>query len=205
MDLRSSTDEDLMSAWVGGDPRAFREIFDRYAPRLLGMLRRGLHDEPAAQDLVQQTFLQLHRARADFRAGARFRPWLFTIALNLKREHFRRLSRRREEARDDFEQHVGSAPSGDHLAREQAARLVQLALRELPDNQREVIELHWLAELPFPEVAEAVGASLSAVKVRAHRGYARLREAVTTALGGNRAALEAIFEGGGDGSESPLS
>ena len=50
------------------------------------------------------------------------------------------------------------------------------ALAALPDHQREVIELHWLGELPFPEVARAVGASLSAVKVRAHRGYKRLRD-----------------------------
>ena len=83
-----------MAAYVGGDRSAFAVLFERYAPRLLRLMQRDLGRGEDAHDLVQQTFLQLHRARRDFRAGAKLRPWLFTIALNLKRQHFRRQGRR---------------------------------------------------------------------------------------------------------------
>jgi DNA-directed RNA polymerase specialized sigma24 family protein len=63
----------------------------------------------------------------------------------------------------------------------------------LPADQREVIELHWFDELEFPEVAQVVGASVSAVKVRAHRGYVRLRQILgDAALPGNRASGDGI-------------
>ena len=85
-----------MAAYVAGDRAALDELFQRLAPVLLRVLARQLPNREEANDLVQQTFLQLHRSRNDFREGARLRPWLFTIAINLKREHFRRVKRRPE-------------------------------------------------------------------------------------------------------------
>jgi len=168
------SDEELMAAYVAGDAEAFRQLFDRLAPVLLRVLRRQLRTEEEAGDLVQQTFLQLHRARHDFRAGARLRPWLFTIAYNLKREHFRRSMRRPEAPLElDGRNEPAVGPLGHERADAQQA--VRHALEQLPEDQAEVIVLHWLEGLSFPEVAEAVGASLSAVKVRAHRGYAAMR------------------------------
>jgi RNA polymerase sigma-70 factor (ECF subfamily) len=168
------TDEELMRAYVGGDEAAFREIFARYAPRLFRVVRRQVASADDANDIVQQTFLQLHRARADFHQGARLRPWLFTIALNLKREFFRKRGRRPESPLDlDGRSDPASAPVEPD--RDERGRLLREALARLPQNQREVIELHWFEELPMAEVAVIVGASVSAVKVRAHRGYERLR------------------------------
>src|SRR5262249_9001117 len=90
------TDEELMAAYVAGEGAACRELSDRYAQILTGVLRRSLSRPDDARDLVQLTFLHVHRARNDYLPGAPFRPWLFTIALNLKREHFRRGARRHE-------------------------------------------------------------------------------------------------------------
>src|SRR5438128_1919265 len=90
------SDEELMRAYVSGDSAAFRELFERYGPVLLRVMRHQLRRPEEARDLVQQTFLQLHRSRLDFREGAQLRPWLFTIAMNLKREYFRRAGRRPE-------------------------------------------------------------------------------------------------------------
>jgi RNA polymerase sigma-70 factor (ECF subfamily) len=170
------SDEALLAAYVAGDGAAFRALFSRYAPVLLRVLRRYTGSDADASDLVQHTFLQVHRARHDFREGARFRPWVFTIALNLAREHHRRRSRRQESPLDagDVPEPVADlapAPSDGEYAR----RRVQQALASLPDAQREVIVLHWLEERPMAEIAEVVGASVTAVKVRAHRGYERLR------------------------------
>ncbi len=162
-----------MRAYVGGDSASFDELFRRYAPMLTRVLGRDL-SLAAAEDLVQQTFLQLHRARNDFDLNARLRPWLFTIGFNLKRELFRRRKRRPESSLDlDGRGDPSEGPRG--AERFDAAQALRHALARIPQDQAEVIALHWLAGLPFPEVAQLVDASVSAVKVRAHRGYAALR------------------------------
>lgn len=183
-----ATDEALMSAYVAGDKRAFAELFQRYGPMLHGMARRQLRSDELARDIVQQTFLQVHRARRDFREGARLKPWLFTIATNLVREHFRRKGRRPEtsyEAAREASPSVEPTVDPVDLAEIQATQLdvghLREALGRLPESQRLVIELHWIQGYPFPEVAKMVGASVSAVKVRAHRGYQKLRAMVAEA------------------------
>lgn len=171
-DARS--DEQLMLAYLAGDSAAFRIIFERYAPLLTRAMQRELYVREEATDLVQQTFLHLHRARSDFDPAQMLRPWLFTIAFNLKREHFRRTKRRPERPLDAIlvEPTVPALGAAQFEARRTLARV----LCDLPPDQREVIELHWFDGLDFPEVAQVVGATLSAVKVRAHRGYVRLRQ-----------------------------
>jgi len=166
-----------MRAYVGGDPAAFGELFERYAPLLEAVFRRRLRRAEEARDLVQQTFLHLHRSRADFREDARLRPWLFTIGMNLLRESQRR-SFRRPEATLELDGVRDPAVEAAGQQRVDAARTLEVALGALPADQRDVITLHWLAGVPLPEVAEIVGASLSAVKVRAHRGYAAMRRAL---------------------------
>ncbi len=172
--MHDVSDESLMAAHRNGDAAAFREIFRRWAPRLQRLLRRGVARPEDVHDLVQQTFLQLHRARHDFRPDAKLRPWLYTIALNLQRQYYRRHGRRPEMSIED----AGAEPTAED--RDAEGRLddahVRAALGALPDAQREVIVLHWFEGLSFAEVAQIVGASQSAVKVRAHRGYGRLRE-----------------------------
>lgn len=166
-----------MAAYAAGDAPAFRVIFERYAPLLLRSMLRDLYVREEANDLVQQTFLQLHRARADFDPGQKLKPWVFTIAMNLKREHFRRKKRRPERSFDP--ESMGEPAVGAlGAARVEAQRTLARVLADLPADQRQVIELHWFDGLEFPEVAEVVGASVSAVKVRAHRGYVRLRQAL---------------------------
>lgn len=173
------TDEQLMAAYVAGERAAFGELFARYGPRLVRLFSRDLGGRDEVHDLVQQTFLQLHRARLDFRVDAKLRPWLFTIALNLKRQHFRRLGRRGEASLEDANAEP-VAPRGNPEADVRDAQL-RRALDHLPEAQREVIVLHWFEGLSFREIADAVGAGVSAVKVRAHRGYGRLRELMADA------------------------
>jgi RNA polymerase sigma-70 factor (ECF subfamily) len=163
-----------MAAYISGEMAAFREIFQRYTPLLQRAMTRDLRSPEEANDLVQQTFLHLHRSRLDFEPGRKLKPWIFTIALNLKREYFRRNRRRPETSlEDDRIAEPFEGPRGQE--RSDAARETARALAALPPDHREVIELHWFAGLSFPEVAEAVGSTVAAVKVRAHRGYVALR------------------------------
>ncbi|MBC8069960.1 MAG: RNA polymerase sigma factor [Deltaproteobacteria bacterium] len=167
------TDEALMLAYVAGDRSAFERLFERWSPRLRRTFARSGLREDEAGDLVQLTFLHLHRARLDFHPGAPLRPWIFTIALNLRRQHLRRLGRKPEQAFAD-DAPAPAAPREDP-DRSLLGGVVHAALARLPEAQRDVIALHWFEGLSFREVAEVVGATQTAVKVRAHRGYAKLR------------------------------
>lgn len=153
----------------------------RWTPALRALMTRGGASPAEVDELVQEVFLRLHRSAADFRPGAPLRPFLLTIALNLRRETSRQRARRSVLAPMDAERDpasVGATPSSSDDKLD-----VDKLLGELPEAQRTVIELHWFLGLPFPDIAEAVGASVGAVRVRAHRGYEQLR---------------ALLAGGGD-------
>ncbi len=173
------SDEELMAAYVAGEQSAFGELFQRYGQMLVRLMSRHIRNQDDVHELVQQTFLQLHRARNDFDQSRRLRPWLMTIAFNLKREYYRRRMRKPEAALDHEPPDSGGGL--DHpVERKNKALKLRAALKTLPDSQREVIEMHWFKEMSFPEVAEVLGLTVSAVKVRAHRGYKKLRGELET-------------------------
>jgi RNA polymerase sigma factor (sigma-70 family) len=177
------SDEELMRAYCGGERAAFDELFQRYAGLLLRVARRQLETEDQARDVVQETFVRLHAARHDFRQDARLRPWVMTIAMNLVREHWRRTKRRKTSLDDTLDARPGPVAEREPLETRQRADLLRRALGQLPASQREVVELHWLQERPFAEVAEIVGTSEGAVRVRAHRAYKTLKELLEPELG----------------------
>ena len=164
-----------MAAYCAGDSASFGELFARYAPILERVLRRFGPSKDQLADLVQQTFLQLHRARNDFRHDSELRPWLMTIAFNLAREQLRR-ARRRPETELDATAEFKLAHQPVEQQRFELRRDLSLALAQLPNDQQEVVRLHFVEELSFEEISEKVGASTGAVRVRAHRGYTALRK-----------------------------
>jgi len=172
------TDELLMVAHAKGDASAMGELVRRYGPVLTRIMARGMRTQSDTQDLVQQAFLQLHRARKDYHADKPLRPWLITIAMNIKRMHLRKLGRRKEDALDERGYAEVEVEPVD-LEKKEQNQAVRNAIDSLPEGQRTVVYLHWIEGLPFDEVATIVGASKSAVKVRAHRAYGVLREKLT--------------------------
>ena len=180
----AATDEELMDAYINGDDAAFRLLFERYAPILLRLTRRHLRDDQLAEEIVQQTFFRLHGARNDFRRGSKLRPWVMTIAMNLVREHWRRTKRRKMTS---LEVDTRAAPEADFMPLElrQRSALLHGALEKLPTSQREVVELHWFQERPYAEVAEIVGTSEGAVRVRAHRAYTTLKQLLASEIRGD--------------------
>ena len=177
--LEEASDEELMALYCHQTERAaFEELFRRYGGRLQGYFARVTGSQELARDMVQQPFMHVHRARADFRHGAPFRPWFYTIGHNIRREHFRRRARKPEVLYDP-ERHGEPRTSPDVSSA--TDRAVRRALQQLSDSQREVVVLHWYEGLTFQEIGAVVGASTSAVKVRAHRAYKKLREALQEA------------------------
>jgi RNA polymerase sigma-70 factor (ECF subfamily) len=187
--LPMPSDEELMQSYVAGDASAFHELFRRYGPLLLRSMRRELVSSAEAEDLVQQAFLQIHRARNDFDPSRRLKPWVYTIALNLKREYLRSRRRRPTQPLENVEEPAVAAVDPEL---EDRARALRRALSALPLQQRDVIELHWFDGLSFTEVGETLGISTTAAKVRAHRGYCRLKEALSPLGLGNSNPLDGI-------------
>ncbi len=169
------SDEVLMDRYCAGDTAAFSTLFRRYAPRLV-RFTRGYVGPAQAEDCTQQVFLKVHLSRDNFRAGAKVAPWLFAIAHNQALDHVRSAPRRREIS--DGDDHASQVAVPAPMRDPSLNAAVRAALQALPADQRDVVTLHWLGGLSFPEVAGVVGASHEAVRARAHRAYSALRSSL---------------------------
>ena len=169
------TDETLMAAYCAGDDAAFEALFARYGAVLFRVARRHLETEDQAREVAQEVFVRVHAARHDFRQGARFRPWVMTITMNLCREYWRKKKRRKTHSDDTLDRREAPAAERGPIETRQRAELLRSALEALPESQRVVVELHWFQDLPFAEVAKIVGSSEGAVRVRAHRAYKTMK------------------------------
>lgn len=166
-------DEALMARFCAGEEAAFEALYQRYAAGILAFLRRLVRDDALADDLLQTTFLSMVRARGRYVAGAGVRGWLFAIAANAGRDALRRRRVRPEVPVDEADPHLWTTDA--EMPDPAVARAIVAALERLPPDQREAVLLHKWQELSFEEIAAALGISVSAAKVRAHRGYERLR------------------------------
>jgi len=165
-----------MIAVQAGEAPAYEKLLSELIPYLRRFVQRRLLDASAAEDVVQNILISIHRARGSYRAERRFTPWLHAIARNAIIDQARRHARRsrREvslEAEGVAEPSIGPAePSRARLSPE-----LEGALSALPDAQREAVELIHLHGYSIAEAAARVGATQAALKVRAHRGYRALR------------------------------
>jgi len=165
----------LMTAYQGGDMHAFEELYARLAPQLRGYLTSLARDAVRAQDLLQDTFLQVHKARHTYESPRPVRPWIYAIARNVFLMSYRTASRRakREVLADEDLPELPVPPEVASLADRQE---VSRALATVPVGRREAVVLHHVMGLSFKEVGRALGISEGAAKVRAHRGMVELRE-----------------------------
>src|SRR6516162_2593042 len=101
MEDTSPTDEKLMAAYVAGDGRAFEQLFARLAPRLHRFFRRSFRAQATADDLLQITFLKLHKARDTYKPDMRVAPWAFAIAARVRLDEFRKRKRLAEDGDEE--------------------------------------------------------------------------------------------------------
>jgi RNA polymerase sigma-70 factor (ECF subfamily) len=168
-----------MERYAAGDDAAFEALYDALAGRLYGYIRRHVPDRQACDDLLQETFLRMHRARGTFVTGAAVLPWAFAIARRLVIDQAGR-NRRSPRIVDDVDPEP-VIPVTDTDRPEQALEARQLAQRlagalaQLPDSQRTAFELLKQDGLTLAEAAAVLGTTATAVKLRAHRAYESLR------------------------------
>jgi RNA polymerase sigma-70 factor (ECF subfamily) len=178
-----------MERYSTGDDAGFAEVYDAIAPRLLSFLRRATRDDAAAEDLLQQTLLQIHRDRGSFLSGARVIPWAYAIARRLMIDRARRRvveQRVFSDAPDDDDRAIDEAASAtasfdDLLHARHLEERVQRRLDALPEKQRTAYRLLQQEGLSLKLAAEVLGTSVTAVKLRAHRAYEALRAVLAEA------------------------
>jgi len=175
-----SLDEDvrLMLAFRAGDDAAFDALFERWAGRLLRYLERMLREPATAEELVQESFLRVYRARERYEPEARFSTWLYRIATNLALNELRRPRRRDPHDSLDAEDAVPLAevqPATDDVVH--ARRMgegVEAALGRLPERQRLALWLSAVEGQSYAEVARTLDVSEKAVKALVHRARVSL-------------------------------
>lgn len=174
--MKSNEDDDpfpdLMIRYQGGDQSAFDEIYRLTVAGLESYLGRWARSA-ARDDLVQETYLQMHRARRTYRPELPFRPWLYAIARHVALWSLRTRRRRwsREIGVEEYPEKTTTEPQPDVLMR----RRLEEAIARLPANQQEVVWLAQVEGMSSAEISRVVGATPGAIKVRLHRANARLR------------------------------
>jgi RNA polymerase sigma factor (sigma-70 family) len=172
------TDAELLAA-ARTDASAFRALYDRYALRVLRYHVRRTSDQDAAHDLTAETFAQAWLARTRFRdqAGGSAAPWLFAIARHVLLASVRRRALEQSACRRLGLELSGAAPEPD----ERWLEGLDEALAALPDGQRDAIRLRVEDDLAYDRVAESLGTTPQAARVRVHRGLAALRNRLSDA------------------------
>lgn len=173
-----------MSRYADGDDGAFVAVHRALVERLRTFLVRMCRSQALADDLTQETFLRMHRARGSFAPGARVVPWAYAIARNVYIDHTRQRSARREQPSAEDEELGASIAAGPEVDGEQVtmaselAALVERTLAGLSPNQREAFVLIRYEGMSVEEAAAILGITEGAVKLRAFNAYEALRKAL---------------------------
>jgi RNA polymerase sigma-70 factor (ECF subfamily) len=190
-DSSASSDEELLGSFCRGKTEAFGELVRRYERELYGYLRRYLGDSSLAEDVFQNTFLQLYLKSSQYEAGRPVRPWLYTIATHQAIDALRRnarhqilsLEQKRVDSSDgelrnllDALESRGPAPLDNLTAQERKER-VRASVDRLPDFLREVVILAYYQGLKYREIAEMLNIPVGTVKSRLHAALVKLQEA----------------------------
>jgi len=167
---------------VEGDAGAFASLYSIAAPRLFRSMLTLIRNRAVAEDLLQQTFLKLHRYRRAYVAGSDPLPWLRTIAYRMCFDELRRARRERLALADaqsgllaQLSTRDGGAADAQPTYSERAIVAALHALDRLPEAHRTALILTKLEGNTIEEAAELLGTTPTAIKLRAHRGYQRLR------------------------------
>ena len=174
--MTAASDTELMREVRGGRTSALAALFERHHARLYRFCMQMTGNRQVSEDLVQDVFMRMLKYRKSFQDEMAFVPWMFRIARNACTDHFRRA------ARDAFPEEgfdcrpADEAAADDRIDDDDRARLLRRALLALPVERREVLVLSRYEFKSYEEIARALGCSVGAVKVRAHRAMKQLRQ-----------------------------
>lgn len=166
----------LMVRYQRGDSEAIDELVQSLSPLLWRYFMSPHTSRSDTEDLLQDCWVRIHRSRHTYRPSDPLLPWIFAIARHTRLDGYRQ--RRRRESRETL---VATLPevavSDEHPTLPDTTRFARL-LEKLPDSQREVILMLKVSDMSLEEVARATSSTVGAIKQKAHRAYARLREII---------------------------
>jgi RNA polymerase sigma factor (sigma-70 family) len=172
------SDESLMLAYAAGHVAAFEQLYARHRGPLYRFLARQLRNDALADELFQDIWQKVIAARASWRPDAAFSTWLFRIAHNRLNDHWRAL-KHRPPAPSDADERTAQVPDPHTpertLSEFEQRRRLQLALDELPEDQREVVVLRLERELTLEEIGDITGVGRETVKSRLRYAMDKLR------------------------------
>jgi RNA polymerase sigma-70 factor (ECF subfamily) len=184
---------ELMGRYCAGDARAFQRLYALVGPKILAYLVGLTSDRALAADVLQQTFLKLHQARATYVRGADPVPWIYTIAHRACLDELRKRKSSRIKLTSDGELPAEPRATLTGLPEEGAAeegadeRISLADLEALPQNQKEALILTKVHGRSLAEAAMITGSTPGAIKQRAHRAYVTLRQRLSARAPGARA------------------
>ncbi len=176
--MEQKRDEQLLAEHLAHTPGAFDQLVARYAEELFSFFLRFVGNRSAADDLVQETFLQVHLSAASFDPGRTFKPWLYTIAANKGRDWMRARGRRPVQSLDAAGDSDGPTPGmliaaeGEsapaEFERQERRRQVREVIDQMPEMQRTILLLGYFQKLPYAEMSEILDIPIGTVKSRLH-------------------------------------
>jgi RNA polymerase sigma-70 factor (ECF subfamily) len=194
--MMGRSDEELMLNYREGDEAAFEMLYRKYEKPVLDFIYRMVMSADEAENLCQETFFRVVRARKNYQVTATFKTWLFQIALNLCRDRQRRMKHRShlslsapvraQNDRDAELQDVLADPSPDLVRRVETAELgdlVQRAVAALREDEHLVVVLKEYQGLEFSEIAEIMDCPVGTLKSLNHRAHEKLRKTLAKYLG----------------------
>ncbi len=178
MDGLDASDETLMLAYAAGDAAAFEQLYARHRGKLYRYLQRQLRDNAVADELFQDVWQRVIAARSGWKPDAGFATWLYTIAHHRLGDHWRSL-KHRPSAPADADERMARVADPDTpervLSEFERRRQLQLALDDLPEEQREVLLLRLEQELTLEEIGDITGVGRETVKSRLRYAMDKLR------------------------------
>ena len=185
-DVESENDRDvaLMALIATGDHEAFAELVSRHQNAVVGTVAKMMNGSPDAEDIAQQVFLRLWKSAKRYQPTAKFTTYMFTITRNLVFNATRKKSIRKEssieEQAEDWNQqienpHENERPDNELLQKE-LREAVDRAIASLPEKQRMAVILRRYEQMPYEDIAEVLGLSVSAVKSQLFRARTQLRD-----------------------------
>ncbi|OIP88075.1 MAG: RNA polymerase [Syntrophobacterales bacterium CG_4_8_14_3_um_filter_58_8] len=184
--MTPNEENEIIERVLNGDRDAYAFLVDAYQSAIFNLVFRMTGSYQDADDLAQETFFRAYRNLGQFCPGKRFFTWLYTIALNLIRNHLKKQGRRMFRESQDFIKHRDGVVS--ETARRDPERIerngiqtqkidhLQICLQKLPADLREAVILRFYQDLSFVEIAAVSDASVSAVKMRVYRGIEKLKQ-----------------------------
>ena len=168
--------QELMLSYQRADPGAANQLIEQLSPMLLRFLAVPIYTRAFAEDMLQDCWLRLHRARHTYRPGTPVLPWVFAIARHTRIDAYRR--RRRIETRESALENISDTDGRASTPAVTPEIDLWRFVRRLPASQQEVIVMLKVSGMSLEEVARATGGTVGAVKQKAHRAYVKLRDMI---------------------------